>query len=502
VTAGAAALGAGATRARSAAGNGFQRAVWRLQDVLPRRRPGVRRVTGTTSRMETQRRAAVALLAFVAVAATLGLGVYAFGGQRQPGEAVKSITVAQRAFEAAEAALALVTGPGIDLIEDAPDRALTLLQTAYRELDTAEDAGYPVAQIRPLRDEALAGLDRLYGVVPIRSTTLFTFPADAGDVSLAAMVRGSDGAPYVLDTGTMTVWRIDRAKRTASAVARSGQRASRTRVADPKFIATGGPDVLILDVKNVLWRWRPANANGKGTLVRIPVKESASWGNDIRTIGTFVANFDAAFYKLYIVDPSEQNIMVLDPANDGSGYPVNPTRRLPTDRPVDGITDLLIDGDIFVAEDGAVARVIPASGWRATLPEDTLLRPESEYVLLSSPDKPDGSPSRRDGPLYAYDSVNQRIVAFGKASGDYVAQYRLAGGDDAWRGLRDMLVLPATDATAAPTLWWISSTGLHAASLEAVPDEPAPSPSASASASPEATPAPSPTKKPRRTPKP
>ena len=293
-----------------------------------------------------------------------------------------------------------------------------------------------------------------------------------------------------------------RAKRTASPVARSGQRASGTRVADPKFIATGGPDVLILDAKNVLWRWRPANATGKGTLVRIPIKESASWGNDIRAIATFVANFDAAFYKLYIVDPSEQNIMVLDPANDGSGYPVNPTRRLPTDRPVDGITDLLIDGDIFVAEDGAVARVIPASGWQATLPGDTLLRPESEYVLLSSPDKPDGESSKRAGPLYAYDTVNQRIVAFSKASGDYVAQYRLAGGDDAWRGLKDMVVLPATDETTAPTLWWISSTGLHVASLEAVPDEAAPSPSASASASPEATPAPTPTKKPRKTPKP
>ena len=248
----------------------------------------------------------------------------------------------------------------------------------------------------------------------------------------------------------------------------------------------------------MLWRWRPANANGKGTLVRIPVKDSASWGNDIRAIATFVANFDAAFYKLYIVDPSEQNIMVMDPANDGSGYPVNPTRRLPTDRPVDEITDLLIDGDIFVAEDGGVARVIPAAGWKATLPGDTLLRPRSEYVWLSSPDKPNGDSSKRAGPLYAYDSFNRRIVAFNKVDGTYLAQYRLAGGDESWRDLRDIVVLPATDDTTAPVLWWISSTGLHSANLAAVPDEPAPS----ASASPEPTPVASPTKKPRRTPKP
>ena len=37
------------------------------------------------------------------------------------------------------------------LSEDAPDRALALLQTAYTERDKAEDAGFPAAQIRPLR---------------------------------------------------------------------------------------------------------------------------------------------------------------------------------------------------------------------------------------------------------------------------------------------------------------------------------------------------------------
>ena len=43
-----------------AAGNGFGRFVWRIQDLLPHRRPGSRKVTAATSRMETQRRAAVA----------------------------------------------------------------------------------------------------------------------------------------------------------------------------------------------------------------------------------------------------------------------------------------------------------------------------------------------------------------------------------------------------------------------------------------------------------
>ncbi len=480
VTAGAAAIGAGATKARSAAGTSFQRAVWRLQDLLPRRRPPVTRVTAAASRLETQRRAAVALLAFVGLAATLGLGVYAFGGQKQPADAVKSITVAQQAFEAARTALDQVSGPGIDLIADDPHRALDLLTTSYSELSKAANAGYPSSEIGPLRTRTIAGLDKLYGVVPVRSTTLFTFPADKGPVSLSAIVRGSDGAPYVLDTAAKTVWRIDLAKKTATAVARAGQKVSGVTVADPTFLAVGGLDVLILDSKNVLWRWRPTNSSGKGTLRKIPVIDSASWGNDIRAIGTFVANFDAGFYKLYIVDPSEQNIMVLSPANDGSGYPVGPTGRLPTDRPVDGITDILLDGDIFVAEDGGVARVIPATGWTAKPPDDTLLRPTSRYVWLSSPSKPDGSSSRRDGALYAFDSLNDRLVAFSKANGSYIAQYRPADGEEPWTDLLGMVVLPGADPTTPPTMWWISSTGLHTTTLEDATATATPSPAASA----------------------
>ena len=60
---------------------------------------------------------------------------------------------------------------------------------------------------------------------------------------LEGLVRGSDGAPYVLDTANKTVWRIDLAKKTASPVAKAGQKASGAKVADPKVITTGGPDV-------------------------------------------------------------------------------------------------------------------------------------------------------------------------------------------------------------------------------------------------------------------
>lgn len=501
VSAGAAALGASAGRARTAAGSGFGRLIGRLQDRLPRRGPGVRKVSNASGRMETQRRAAVGLLAFVVVAGALVLAVYAAGSQRPPVEAIESLTAAEQAFEAASEALSKVTGSGIDLIADDPKRALELLDIAYEELAKAEAAGYPSSRIAPLRKATLAGLDRLYGMVNVRSTDLFTFPIGENPVALAGLVVGSDGAPYVLDTANKTVWRIDLGKKTATPVIKSGQKASGTKVADPRFITAGGPDILVLDSKNVLWRWRPVDTKGKGTLVRIKVTGSASWGDDILGIATFVANFDAAFYKLYIIDPSEQNVMVLSPANDGSGYPIAPGRKLPTDRPVDGMTDLLIDGDIYVAEDGAVARVIPASKWVAEMPGDTQLRPSSSFTLLSSPNLFDGSSSRRKGPMYAFDATNQRLVAINKLDGAYLGQFQLEAADPSWNGLVDMVVRPPTDETGPATMWWISPTGLHSVELaipvpagDASPSPSEPSPSAVASTAP--------TKAPPKTPKP
>ena len=66
-------LRAGAAKARDAAGNGFQRFIWRVQDSLPHRSPPSRKVTAATTRMQTQRRAAVALLAITLLAGGLPL---------------------------------------------------------------------------------------------------------------------------------------------------------------------------------------------------------------------------------------------------------------------------------------------------------------------------------------------------------------------------------------------------------------------------------------------
>jgi hypothetical protein len=141
--------------------------------------------------------------------------------------------------------------------------------------------------------------------------------------------------------------------------------------------------------------------------------------------------------------------------------------------------------------------VIPASGWDVDPPTDTQLRPDPRFTLLSSPDLPDGASSKRVGLLYAFDDANDRIVAFSKGDGDYVAQYALADGDDGWSDLQDLVVLPGADNEAPATAWWISGNELHAAVLQEA-EGPAPT----ATPAPTEEPTPKPTKKPRKTPRP
>jgi hypothetical protein len=482
VVEGVAAIGAGATKAKAAAGGAMGRGFRHLFDFLPRRRTAYRRVRTLDDRREVQRRAAVAVLAFVVVAGGLAAGVWAFGGSK-PTEAARSLDAGNQALDDIRAALARVSGPGVDLVTDDPRTALTLLTGAYEHLDEASAAGVPAATVEELRQETVAGLDRLYKVVPVRSNALFAFK-EGGEVAndLRTVVRGYDGAPYVLDAGTKAVYRIDLKTKKATPIMRTGQRVGSARIADPKFLTTGARDVLMLDAKNNLWRWRPSNTAGKGTVIRVRLRDSAELGDDVLGIATFVANFDQSLYKLYLVDPSREQIMVYSPASDGGGFPADPTGRLPAARSVANLSDLYIDGDIYTIEDGKLERVIPAEGWDADPPPDGLLREPPAYRQMTS------STDRRQGLIYAYDEDNARIVAIDKNKGTYVEQYRLAGGNPAWEDLRDLLVLPPQATDAPATLWWLSARGLHQVLLEKVPDVPddtaSPSPSGSPSASP------------------
>jgi hypothetical protein len=476
------AVSTAAENARSAAGTAIERAVARLQDLMPRRKPAYRRITPLASRRETQRRAALAILALVVVVGSLGLGVYAFGGNA-PQQAISSVNSGQKALDQARADLAKVSGPGIDLVTDDPTQALKLLTDAYQQLGTATAAKVSPSVVGPLQAQVSAGLDRLYGVVPVASTALYTFKPAAGAPAfdLGAMVQGPDGNPYVLDRATKAVYRVNLKNKTATLVAKSGTKTKAGVVATPRFLGVGGQDLLILDSKNVLWRWRPADDTGKGTLTKPTLQGAASLGDDILGINTFLRPGTRGLYNLYIVDPSEQQIRAYSPAADGGGFPAKPTDWLATARDVSKMTSTFVDGDIYVTDGGSLVKYTAGKdgGWAAKDPQDMLLRPAPAYSIVA------GGPTRATGAIYAFDPTSARVIAVAKSDGSYMAQYRLASGARSWSDMRSMYVIPGS-ADGPATLVWLSASGVNQAILVAVPDLPAganPSPAPSPSAS-------------------
>ena len=466
-----AAAQASARRARTAAGGALGRLLWRLQDLMPRRAPSDRRVTPLSTKRETQRRAAVAIIALALLVGIAGVAVYLrVGGGEQA--TLGSLTVGQKALQQAQGDLGQVFGDGVDLVADDPPKAEQLLSDAYRQLAIAAGAGIPAATIDPLRRQAVAGLDRLYRVVEVAPVVVFSFASAETPADLTGLVRGPDGVPYLLDAATKTVYRLDLKARKAVAIIRAGTTARGTKVAEPRFLAVGGPDLLALDAKNVLWRWRPADAKGKGTLTRVKVNGASTWGADIRAIGTFVRNAEQGLYNLYVVDPSERQILRYSPAADGSGFPAAPSGYLATAQSVGETTALYIDGDVFLVDGGTIQRFVAgrSGDWKAGDPGDAVLRPAPQYRLITS------ASAAREGLLYAYDSVNARVIALDKASGEFREQYRLAGGDPGWADVRGIAVVPGAEGEPAG-LWWIERDRLMTAVLQPAPATAGPSPS-------------------------
>jgi hypothetical protein len=501
VTGGVAAVQASATRARSAAGGALTGLVGRLQDILPHRRAGYRRVTPAAARRETQRRAALAVLAFVAVLSGLGMFAFAFGGNTGGTQTLSSVAAGEAALKTIRSNLDQVSAPGVNLVESDPQKAYGLLSAAWTALDTARLANVPETTLGPLRTEAVAGLDKLFKVAPVAPVRLMTTANLKTPFDISALLLGPSlgprAVPFVLDKATASVYRIDPATKKATLVFRSKNKVTAGTEGVPKLITSAARDLVIIDNKNVVWRWRPKDQAGGGTTTKVRVEGATSWGDDLTAVGTFLKFKSEGLYNLYVVDPSEQNILSYAPSIDGSGFPVKGQPWLSVARDVSHVTQLLIDGDIYVLDGGTIIRYVGGrtDGWTYQAPGtagfapdgDTILREAPDYRLIAS------ASDKRTGLIYAWDAANARVVALDKAKGTFVAQYRLAGGSTAWADVRGIAVIPGVAADDPATLIWATKDSVFSAVLEAVPDDAgtavpsgSPGPSGSPAASPSA----------------
>ena len=477
----AAAIGGAARAVQERARRGLASLLGRAQDSLPRREAPRRRVTPWQSRVETQRRLALAILALLGVVVVLAAATYFLGGQTGgPGPSISQVTAGETALRQARANVERVfPASGTSLVETDPSQARRLLLDAIDALDQAQSAGVAATATAPLRSQAIAGLDTIDKVRHVTATLIIDLGTvlDAPDVSDLTRGPPIENAAYVIDRSTKSVYRIDLVSGESKAVLTAGDRVSRRDVGTPIKLTRGGRDVVILDDGGNLFRWRPADAKGSGTLAAIRVSGEANWGDDVTDIATFDLN--AELYNFYVVDPSAQQLLRYSPAADGGGYPSDPAGYLAAPTSLEAVRQVLVDGDVYFLLAGDVERYQSGtkSGFELTLPDDTDLRPRIDLRLFA------GGSARRSGVLEVWDASNGRILEFSKRTGEYIQQFVVAGARVSFSDVRGLYVVEPPDGPAV--LYWTTGTSLYSAAAE--------DPSATPSPSPEPSPSPTPT---------
>jgi hypothetical protein len=475
----------------------FGSAIDRLFDLMPRRRTSTRRITPQVSRREAQRRAAIALLGFLAV--ILALGVLITFWPKGTEAPVQQVVQGQTAFDEAVAKLHQVTGAGGNVTVDKA-QALKLLQEAFHDLEAASKSGVPASSINPVLAQVTATLDGpcCYNMQHASAKNLYTLPEGSDPAGLA---RGPDGAEYLIDnSGKGTVTRVDQKSGDKSPIViTAGDGPPGPGIGAPKLIGGGGLDLLVIDVRGGLWYWRPSDANGGGTLGQVRLGGDPP-GSDVSAMGTFLLSLSTGEYNLYLVDPSASQILSYRPQGGGNAFSAPTDWLASTTEKVDTFVQLYIDGDIYaLTSDNGIKH----HGGKVqqfalqTPPDNGDLRPGHEYRLIA------GSGDSGSGRLYVYDAKWDRVVVFDKANGSYVEQWQSVSGGAPMKDVRGMvLVVPAAPGGGAapppPNLYWLSPTALEQSELVDVPTTPSASPSPGAGSSP--SPRPTKTPKPTRAP--
>ena len=487
--------------ARSALRDSFSGAVNRVLDLMPRRRTSFRRISSTTTKRETQRRAALAILAAIGLVAVLGVGLWYWRPLRSDNP-IDQVNQGEAALADAIDSANQVFGPG-DLIHTDPEQAKTLLQDAWSNLVIARDAKVDPTTIAQLDGELRVGLDQLYTTTHVSATQIYSAPAGA---KITALAQGPDDATYAIVGDTVV--RADPTTGAVTTVIQAGDGGG-AGMATPRLLARGGPDLVVVDVNGGLWRWRPSGALGPVRLAGDQV-----WDATVVNIQCFVINPDQGLYRIYVPYPKTSQILRYDPTADGSGFSAPAPYFISESVDVSSFRQLYVDGDVYAVTGDNLDQFFSGRQTAFSLdlpPDDGDVRPGHDYALLAA------TGIRGDGNLFVWDKLWSRVLVYDKSAGAYSTQYLAADGTPP---LADLVGVYGIDRghTQPALMVFATSTGLYQVELGVATGptpsiSPTPSASASATSSPITTPtpyasetpappSPSPTPRPRRTPRP
>ena len=228
-------------------------------------------------------------------------------------------------------------------------------------------------------------------------------------------------------------------------------------------------DLLIVDDHERPLAMAPGRrGRAAGRRPRSASPTAASWGDDIRAIGTFLRDAQrraSTTSTSWIRPRSRSSYYYRRPGRQR--LPGGPIDRLAVARDVsEGRRSAYIDGDIFVTDDGEIVRFVDgrAEGWETDPLPDELLRKAPAYRLISSASdrasrrplrlRPDQRTGRRDrqgeGKLYRAVPPRRRRPGLG--------------------GSPRACTSCSAEEDAPPTLVWATKDGVFSSILDAVPD--------------------------------
>jgi hypothetical protein len=236
-----------------------------------------------------------------------------------------------------------------------------------------------------------------------------------------------------------------------------------------------------------LWRWRPSDESGRGTLARVPIGGNTPWGSDVTDAATYLRDASSGLYNFYVVDPSARQILRYLPAADGSRFPGAPTGYLRVATDVSGYRQLYIDGDVYALTQTSVIHHVDGRAESfdlERLPDDGDLRPGHDFQLFY------GTGERGEGRLYIWDAKHSRIVVYDKSDGSFEGQFLTRDPAPPFAELRGMYVTEPRNQR--PIVVWLLKDRLLSSRLQDAPARPAASPGASPTGSPNGSPGASP----------
>ena len=484
-----------AVAARGAMREGLGRIIDRVLDLMPQRRTSFRRITAATSRRETQRRVALAMLGFIAVVAVVGVGLW-YAPQRGD-KPIDLVNQGEAALAAAVDAANQVFGPD-DLLNADPEEALSLLQGAWSDLAIARQAQVDPETITQLDAQLRLGLDTLYATNTVSATQLYAAPEGT---RITHLTQGPDNAAYAIVGETVVRADPDTGAITTVITAGDGLGGG---IGAPRLLARGGPDLLVLDVDGGLWRWRPSGALGE-----VRLAGDQAWDETVVDFQAFDINVDQGLYRIYVPYPRTSQILRYDPTADGGGFSPPAPYFISESVDVSRFRQIYVDGDIYAVTSENLEQYFNGRQTAFSLdppPDDGDLRAGHDYALLAA------TGVRGDGDLYVWDKLWSRVLLYEKAAGTYSTQYLAADGTPPLSDLTGMYLVDRGHSEP-PLLFFTTASGLFRVELGAgtVP-VPTATPVASATAAPSVTPtpvatapgetpSPEPTR-PRRTPRP